>query len=128
MYTHNPPEQFSLERNPPALSVASRARWITAFPLRLKHLQVREASSGLKSRGGPTALHLNPTLRDHLPTVEQRLTQLLTHQSCTCRLCEGLAPVAATVVAAAHHRPAAAIPGPPGGAGTLFALLSGTLH
>ena len=53
MYTHNPPEQFSLVTRAESTCVerCEPTKMDHPLPVRLKHLQVREASSGSKSRG-----------------------------------------------------------------------------
>jgi hypothetical protein len=61
MYTHNPPEQFSLVTRAESTCVerCEPTKFEHPLPLRLKHIQVRECLGA--SRG--STLHLNPTLR-----------------------------------------------------------------
>ena len=59
MYTHNPPEQFSLVTRAESTCVerCEPTKFEHLLPLRLKHIQVRSGAP----RG--STLHLNPTLR-----------------------------------------------------------------
>ena len=61
MYTHNPPEQFSLVTRAESTCVerCEPTKFEHPLPLCLKHIQVREC---LGAPCGST-LHLNPTLR-----------------------------------------------------------------
>ena len=95
MYTHNPPERFSLVTRAESTCVerCEPSKLITPSP-------PSEASSGSRSIfrfeiswGPPQPSTSTRRSETTLPTVEQRLTQLLPHQSCTCRLCEAAARV-----------------------------------